>query len=100
AAKALCDTIEPMLAKDHAATPIITRIKAMVMAAAIQHHQEGDRALSISRPAASRQLSGRDRSQWSRPRSMDARSSINHNRNARNIINGWRREREEEEHHR
>src|SRR5436853_5822589 len=52
-AKTLCDMIEPMLAKDHAATPIVTRIKAMVMAAAIQHHQEGDQALSISRPAAS-----------------------------------------------
>src|SRR5438045_3780658 len=57
AAKVLCDTIEPMLAEDHAATPIITRIKAMVMAAAIQQHQEGNRALSISRPAASRQPS-------------------------------------------
>ena len=53
-AKALCDTIEPMLAKDHAATLIVTRIKAMVTAAAIQHHQEGDRALSVSRPAANR----------------------------------------------
>ena len=51
--KALCDTIEPMLAEDHAATPIVTRIKAMVTVAAIQHHQEGDRALSISRPIAS-----------------------------------------------
>ncbi len=53
-AKALFDTIEPMMAEDHAATPILTRIKVMVTAAAIQHHQEGDRALSISRPAASR----------------------------------------------
>src|SRR5438876_465362 len=54
AAKALCDTIEPMLTDDHVATPIVTWIKAMVTAAAIQHHQEGGRALSISRPAASR----------------------------------------------
>ena len=37
-AKALCDTIEPMLAEDHTATPIITRIKAIVMAATLQHH--------------------------------------------------------------
>ena len=37
-AKTLCDMIEPMLAEDHAATPIVTRIKAMVMAAAVQHH--------------------------------------------------------------
>src|SRR5438105_2467683 len=73
-AKALCDTIEPMLAEDHAATPIITRIKAMVMAAAIQHHQEGNRALSASRPTASQQPNGWDRGQESRPRSMDARS--------------------------
>src|SRR5438105_4647119 len=87
-AKALCYTIEPMLAEDHAAAPIVTRIKAMVTAAAIQHHQEDDRALSISRPAASRQLSGQDRSQGSRQRNMDARSSINHNRNARNVIGG------------
>ena len=31
---------------------------------------------------------------------MDARSSINHNRDARNIIDGRRRKREEEEQHR
>ena len=35
AAKVLCDTIEPMLAEDHAAAPIVTRINAMVTAAAI-----------------------------------------------------------------
>ena len=29
-AKALFDTVEPMMAEDHAATPILTRIKAMV----------------------------------------------------------------------
>ena len=62
-AKTLCDTIEPMLAEDHAATPIVTRINAKVTATAIQHHQEGDRALSISWPAVSRQPSGWDRSQ-------------------------------------
>ena len=90
-AKTLCDTIEPMLAKDHATTPIVTRIKAMVTAAAIQHHQEGDRALSICRPAASRQLSGWDSSQGSQPRNMDARNSINHNRGARNVIGRQRR---------
>src|SRR5438105_15907999 len=92
--------IEPMLAEDHAATPIVTWIKAMVTAAAIQHHQEGDRALSTSRPTANRQPSGRDRSRGSRPRSMDARSSIKHNCDARNIINGRHHEREEEEHRR
>src|SRR5438128_11168550 len=82
--KALCDTIEPMLAEDHAATPIVTRIKAIVTAAAIQHHQEGNPALS-----ASRQLSGRDNGLGSRQRSMDTRGSINHNCDARNIIDGW-----------
>src|SRR5438105_2224479 len=51
--KALCDMIEPMLAEDHAATSIVTRIKAMVTAAAIQHHQEGNLVLSISRHASS-----------------------------------------------
>ena len=53
-AKALFDTVEPMMAEDHAATPILTRIKAMVTAVAIQHHEEGNRAPSISRPASSR----------------------------------------------
>ena len=61
-ANALCDTIEPMLAEDHTATPIVNRIKAIMTAAAIQHHQEGDRALLISRPTVSRQSRGRDRS--------------------------------------
>ena len=64
--KALFNTVEHMMAEDHAVTPILTRIKAMVTAAAIQHHQEGDRALSISRPTASQQPSGRDSSQGSR----------------------------------
>ena len=96
-AKALCDTIEPMLAEDHAATPIVTRINAMVMVAAIQHHQEGDRALSISQPTCNRQPSGWDRSQGSQPRNMDAYSSINHNHDARNIIDGRRHKWEEEE---
>src|SRR5205814_6941773 len=54
-AKALFDTIEPMMAEDHAAMPILTRIKAMVTTAAIQHHEEGNRALSVSRPASNRQ---------------------------------------------
>ena len=67
------------------------------MAAAIQHHQEGDRALSTSRLVASRQPSGRDRSQGSRPRNMDTRSFINHNHDARNIIGGQRRKWDEEE---
>ena len=71
-AKALCNTIEPMLAEDHAATPITTRIKAMVMVAAIQHHQEGDRALSISRPTAIRQPSGWDRRQGRQPGDKEA----------------------------
>ena len=39
-AKALINTIEPLLGDDHAATPIVTRIKVMIMAAAIQHNQE------------------------------------------------------------
>jgi len=99
-AKALFDTIEPMLAEDHAATPIVTRIKAMVTAAAIQHHQQGNPALLVTQSIASRQPSGQDRGQGSRQRNMDACSSINHNSDARNIIDGRRREREEEEQHR
>ena len=34
-AKALFDTVEPMMAEDHAAMPILTRIKVMVKTAAI-----------------------------------------------------------------
>src|SRR5438105_12379860 len=83
-AKALCDTIEPMLVEDHAATPIVTRIKAMVTAAAVQHHQEGDRALSTSQHTTSRQSSGRDQAQESQHKNAYAGSSINHNRDARN----------------
>src|SRR5438105_15555028 len=41
AAKVLFDSLEPMMAGDHAATPVLTRIKAMVTAAAIQHYEEG-----------------------------------------------------------
>src|SRR5438105_10070530 len=90
-AKALFDSIEPMMAEDHAATPVLTRIKAMVTAAAIQHYEEGNRAPSVSRPTSSRQPSGRDRAQGSQRRATDARSSINNNRDARNIIDGQRR---------
>src|SRR5438105_1786841 len=42
AAKVLFDSLEPMMADDHAATPILTKIKAMVTAAAIQHYEEGN----------------------------------------------------------
>src|SRR5438105_2675490 len=87
-AKVLCDTIEPMLAEDHAATTIVTRIKAMVMAAVIQHHQEGNQTLLASRTASSQQPSSRDRGQGSRQRDGDARSSINQSRDTRNIIDG------------
>ena len=97
AAKALFDTIEPMMAEDHAATSILTRIKAMVTTTAIQHHEEGNRAPSVSRPTSSRQSSSRDRAQGSQRKTVDARSSINNNRDARNVINGQRRKREEEE---
>src|SRR5437762_7429549 len=96
-AKALFDTVEPMMAEDHAATPILTRIKAMVTAAAIQHHEEGKRAPSVSQPASSRQPSGWDRAQGSQRKAADVRSSINNNRDTRNVIDGRRREREEEE---
>src|SRR5438105_10751135 len=44
AAKVLFDSLEPMMADDHAATPILTKIKAMVTAAAIQHYEEGNQA--------------------------------------------------------
>src|SRR5207237_3952299 len=64
-AKALFDTVEPMMAKDNAATPILTRIKAMVTTAAIQHHEEGNWAPSVSQSTSSRQPSGQDRAQGS-----------------------------------
>src|SRR5207244_9665082 len=99
AAKALFDSVEPMMAEDHAATPVLTRIKAMVTAAAIQHYEEGNRAPSASRLASSRQPSGRERAQGSQRNVTDARNSTNHNRDARNIINGRRRKREEEKNH-
>src|SRR5947207_1126710 len=54
AAKVLFDSLEPMMADDHAATPVLTRIKAMVIAAAIQHYEEGNQAPSAGRPASSR----------------------------------------------
>ena len=47
-AKALFDTLKPVMAEDHPATPVLTRIKAMVTAAAIQHYEEGNRAPSAS----------------------------------------------------
>src|SRR6266540_836563 len=100
AAKVLFDSLEPMMAEDHAATPVLTRIKAMVTAAAIQHHEEGNQAPSIGRPASSRQPSGRERARGSQRNVADARSSINNNRDARNVIDGRRREREEEENRR
>ena len=53
-AKALFDSVEPMMAEDHAATPVLTRIKAMVTATTIQHYEEGNRAPSVSRPTSSR----------------------------------------------
>src|SRR5438105_7602403 len=89
-AKALFDTIEPMMAEDHTATPILTWIKAMVTAAAIQHHEEGNQAPSVSRLASGKQPSGRDRAQRRRAKTVDARSSINNNRDAHNVINGRR----------
>ena len=100
AAKALFDSVEPMMAEDHAATPVLTRIKAMVTAAAIQHYEEGNRAPSVSRLASSRQPSGRERAQGSQRNVTDARSSTNHNRDARNVINGRRRKGKEEENRR
>ena len=99
-AKALFNTIEPMMAKDHAVTPILTRIKAMVTAAAIQHHEEGNQAPSVSRLTSGKQPSGRDRAQGSRAKTVDTRNSINNNRDARNVIDGRSREREEDENHR
>src|SRR5438876_12254662 len=100
AAKALFNSVEPMMAEDHAATPVHTRIKAMVTSAAIQHYEEGNRAPSASRLASSRQPSGRERAQGSLRNVADARSSINNNRDARNIIDGRRHKREEDENRR
>src|SRR5204862_106952 len=96
-AKALFDSVEPMMADDHAATPVLTRIKAMVTAAAIQHYEEGNQAPSASRPTSSGQPSGRERVQGSQRNVADARSSINNNCDAREVIDGRRREREEDE---
>src|SRR6266498_4151512 len=98
--KVLFDSLEPMMADDHAATPVVTRIKAMVTAAAIQHYEEGNQAPSAGRPASSRQPSGRERAQGSQRNVADAHNSINNNRNARNVINGRRCEREEDENRR
>src|SRR5207237_10079359 len=100
AAKVLFDSLEPMMVDDHAATPVLTRIKAMVTAAAIQHYEEGNQAPSASRPASSRQPSGRERVQGSQRNVADAHSSINNNRDARNVIDGRHREREEDENRR
>src|SRR5437762_5501731 len=97
AAKVLFDSLEPMMVGDHAATPILTKIKAMVTAAAIQHYEEGNQAPSIDWPASSRQPGGRERARGSQRNVVDARSSINNNRDARNVIDGRHREREEEE---
>src|SRR5207237_10532226 len=57
AAKVLFDSLEPMMADDHAATPVLTRIKAMVTAVAIQHYEEGNQAPSAGWSASSRQPS-------------------------------------------
>ena len=100
AAKVLFDSLEPMMADDHAATPVLTRIKAMVTAAAIQHYEEGNQASSAGRPASSRQPSGWERAQGSQRNMADARSSVNNNRTARNVIDWRRREKEEEENRR
>ena len=100
AGKVLFDSLEPMMADDHAATPVLGRIKAMVTAAAIQHYEEGDQAPSAGRPTSSRQPSDRERVQGSQHNMADARSSINNNCDARNIIDGRRREREEDENRR
>src|SRR5438552_18347421 len=87
AAKVLFDSLEPMMADDHAATLVLTRIKAMVTAAAIQHYEEGNQAPSIGRPASSRQPSSREKLQGSQRNVAAAHSSINNNCNARNVIN-------------
>src|SRR5437868_9354747 len=100
AAKVLFDSLEPMMAGDHATTPILTKIKAMVTAAAIQHYEEGNQAPSVGWPASSRQQGGRERARGSQRHVVDTRSSINNNHDARNVIDGRRREREEEENRR
>src|SRR5438105_3057694 len=89
-----------MMADDHAVTPVLTRIKEMVTAAAIQHYEEGNQAPSAGRPTSSRQPSDREKAQGIQRNVADARSSINNNRDARNIIDERRREKEEDENHR
>src|SRR5436189_3469849 len=86
AAKVLFDSLEPMMADDHAATPILTKIKAMVIAAAIQHYEEGNQAPSDGRPASSRPPSGRERVQGSQCNVADARNSINNNRDVTPLV--------------
>src|SRR5438128_623834 len=83
-AKALIDTIEPLLGDDHAAIPITARIKAIITAAAIQHHQEDNQTPSASRAAFSRHSSGWDRDRGNKQKGVDAHSVINLSKDTRN----------------
>ena len=93
------DSIVPMLGEDNAATPMATRVKAMVTAAAIQQHEQTTvshtRTHATSHTVNSRPQSGQERGR--QHKGEDARDNINCNRDARNVINNRRREREEGE---
>lgn len=86
AAKMLCDTLKPLLAKDPMATPLIARIKSMVMAAALQQHQEANRAPSISRAASSRHPNTWERAQGSQLRSKGTQNPIGHIHDAHKVL--------------
>src|SRR5438128_2258178 len=97
AAKALMDSIEPLLGENNAASPIAARVKAMVTAVVIQQHEEAARTHSASRATSSLHPTNQDWDRGSKYKGGDARSYINHSRDASDIINVKRREREDEE---
>src|SRR5438105_4936287 len=92
--------MKPLLGEDHAATPITARIKAMVTAAMIQHHEEAAQTLSSSRVISSWHPTSQDRDQGSKYKSGDVCSHINCSWDACNVINNNHQEWEDEEYHR
>ena len=82
-------TLVPMLGENNAATPIATRVKALVAAAVVQQQEQIAPSRARTR-AASHAAS-------SRPQSSRARGGRHKDGDARNIINDRRRERGEAE---
>lgn len=60
-AKTLCKTLEPLLADNAKTTPMMAKIKAMVIAAVVQSHQENHLALLSSRATSSQHPSGQEK---------------------------------------